>query len=961
LTAILVMILRKMVKNRWLELSLLFGLVMTVALASSMPIYTNAILQRMLVKDLENLQHNTGKFPGTYWVSAFYPYSLDYSFRDTWTRELDGFMLNSIPDQIGLPIRDMYQERSSDSYKFIPADPTRVDATKERRAQIITMSGLEEHIRLVDGRMPAREPVGGVYEVLVIEDALNKLDMVLETEFVIAEEDVPAIRVKPVGVFDKKDYADAYWFNSLEEYRTSFFVPFDLFERDFTYGHKLKLTYSYWHLALDYSKTNLDTVGRFVQADAMVTQAFAIRFDSILRQAPALKVYEGYSDKEERLRLLLWSLHVPVLIVLGFYLFMVANLITDRQKTEISVLRSRGASRWQILLGYSIEGFILGAIAFMLGPYVGLALTQMLGASSGFLEFVQRAKLEVGLNMEAFRYAGIAVISSWVMTLIPAFLATRVSIVERKQQMARIRGSSIWHKLFLDVVLIALALYGLRTFNRRLEDMTALGLNANDLSIDPLLFVIPALFVLGAGLFVLRAYPWFIKLVFWAGRRWWSPSLYSTLLQVGRSTTQYQFIMVFMIMTIATGLFSASAARTINQNAEDKISYKNGSDIVIQAVWESDAPPESEGPGQMTTNPDEVVLAKKVQFSEPPFLPFAQLPGVEHAAKVFHKRDASLTVDKSRAVVDLMGIDTDDFGRTAWLRDDLLTHHFYDYLNLIAGDPSAVLISRSIAEELNARVGQTIYAGWNGVEPTKLVVYGIVDYWPGWNPNPFLSTSSKGAPGGKNAVSKPKLVVGHLSYIQSNMALEPYEIWLKLKPEATSQTLYQAIADQKLRVERMTDAKQQRIAAKNDPFQMAINGVMTLGFLVSMMISFLGFILYWVLSLSGRILQFGIMRAMGISFRQLVGMLVTEQALTTGAALFIGVVTGQIAGRLFVPLFQMAYDPATQVPPFRVLFDPRDELQLYLIVGTMTTIGLIALGYMLSRIKIHQAVKLGED
>jgi putative ABC transport system permease protein len=961
LTAILVMILRKMIKNRWFELSLLFGLVMTVALASSMPIYTNAILQRMLVKDLENLQHHTGKFPGTYWVSAFYPFSLDFSFRDSWTRELDGFMLKDVPNQVGLPLHTMYQERSTDVHSFSPADPTRVDATKKRLAQLVAMSGLEEHIRLVDGRMPSSEPVNGVYEVLVVEGALNKLDMVLGNEFVLTEEGAPEVHVMPVGVIDKLDYTDVYWYNTMEQYRTSFFVPFQLFERDFTYGHKLKLTYSYWHLAFDYSKTKLDTVDRFAQADDMVERMFASRFESVIRQAPALQIYEGYSEKEERLRLLLWSLHVPVIIVLAFYLFMVANLITDRQKTEIAVLRSRGASRWQILLGYSIEGLILGALALVLGPYVGLMLTKMLGASNGFLEFVQRARLDVGLNGEAYRYAGVAVVSSWIMTLIPAFLATRVSIVERKQQMARIRKSSIWHKLFFDVVLIALALYGLRTFDRRLEDMTSLGLNANDLQIDPLLFVIPALFVLGTGLFVLRAYPWFIQLVFWLGRRWWSPSLYSTLLQVGRSTTQYQFIMVFMIMTVATGLFSASAARTINENAEDKIRYRNGADIVIQAVWENDAPPESEGPGQATTNPDEVVLPKKVQFSEPPFLPFAELPGVEHAAKVFHKRDASLTVDKSRSAVELMGIDTDDFGYTSWLRDDLHPHHFYDYLNLIAKEPSAVLISRSIAEELNARVGQTIYVGWNGVEPTKLIVYGIIDYWPGWNPNPQTGASQTSAPGGKSKVSKPKLVIGHLSYIQSNMALEPYEIWLKLEPEAASQPLYQAIADQKLRVERMTDARQERIAAKNDPFQMAINGVMTLGFLVSMIISFLGFILYWVLSLSGRILQYGIMRAMGISFRQLVGMLVTEQALTTGAALLIGVATGQITGRLFVPLFQMAYDPATQVPPFRVLFDPRDELQLYMIVGSMTAIGLIALGYMLSRIKIHQAVKLGED
>ena len=151
------------------------------------------------------------------------------------------------------------------------------------------------------------------------------------------------------------------------------------------------------------------------------------------------------------------------------------------------------------------------------------------------------------------------------------------------------------------------------------------------------------------------------------------------------------------------------------------------------------------------------------------------------------------------------------------------------------------------------------------------------------------------------------------------------------------------------------------VRSKNDPFQLAVNGVMTLGFLIAIGISFIGFLLYWVLSLYGRILQFGVLRAMGISFAQLIGMLVAEQLLTSGAAVLIGMITGNTASRLFVPLFQLTFDSSSQVPPFQVSFDPNDQLHLYVIVTVMIGIGLLLLGTMLSRIKIHQAVKLGED
>ncbi|UUZ94671.1 hypothetical protein LJK87_09165 [Paenibacillus sp. P25] len=75
-------------------------------------------------------------------------------------------------------------------------------------------------------------------------------------------------------------------------------------------------------------------------------------FENTSLKAPALQTLSGYYAKEEKLRLMLWSLNVPVMMMLAYYLFMVSNLITERQKTEIAVLRSRGRagcrSSWAI-------------------------------------------------------------------------------------------------------------------------------------------------------------------------------------------------------------------------------------------------------------------------------------------------------------------------------------------------------------------------------------------------------------------------------------------------------------------------------------------------------------------------------------------------------------------------------------------------------------------------------------
>jgi len=962
--AILVMIFRKMLKNKWLELSLLFGLVLSVALVSSMPIYTEAILQRMLVKELENYQVSSGAYPVTH-RTGLYLTDDDPQKNGESTRQVDAFM-ESVKDRFSLPILEQVTERGTDTFSFKPIDTERVDPEVRRNADLVAFSNLEQHITLVDGVMPAKEPVNGVYEVLVVESALTQLKMVLGNEFIIADERIKKpITVKPVGIINPKDEHDLFWYTSVESYSRSFLMDFELFEKTITNSSEtdISMRSGFWFFAFDYSRMNMQSIESFIRTHNRIEGYVTNTFNSQSIKAPALSVISKYLDRQEQLRVMLWSLNVPVMIMLGFYLFMVSNLIVDRQKTEIAVLRSRGASRLQVLLSYVIEGILLGVVAYIIGPYVGMLITKLLGASNGFLEFVQRSALIVELNATAYKYALYAVTFSLIMTLIPAFLATRTSIVGHKQQMARMTKLSFWHKYFLDIVLLGISIYGLQSFKRRMSDLQSLGLDSASFKVDPLLFLVPALFTLGLGLLLLRIYPLFIRLVYWLGRRMWPPSLYSTLIQVGRSSTQYNFLMVFLMVTLATGLFSASAARTMNSNTLEKVRYQNGTDVIMNIKWENDAPPpsmggmeEAGGEEAADTSALPITGPKRIQYTEPPFQVFTELPGVENAAKVFVKDDANVQIGKSTSRIKLMGVDTDEFGKTAYLKDRLLEHHFYDYLNLISTEPSAVLVSRSMAQEAGVKEGDSIYIGWNNVTYKPFTVYGIIDFWPTFNPNPQQPTSGNKKP------ELPKLVVGHLSYIQSTIALEPYQVWIDLKDEPNARTVFnEAINEKEIPVENLIDTGYELTQAKNDPFQMAINGVMTLGFLISVVISFFGFLLYWVLSLNGRVLQYGILRAMGISFMQLIGMLITEQVLTSGAAFLLGAGIGNVTSVLFVPLFQLSFNPATQVPPFQVLFDPSDSFRLYMIVTGMIIIGLVILGHLLSRIKIHQAVKLGED
>jgi putative ABC transport system permease protein len=415
--------------------------------------------------------------------------------------------------------------------------------------------------------------------------------------------------------------------------------------------------------------------------------------------------------------------------------------------------------------------------------------------------------------------------------------------------------------------------------------------------------------------------------------------------------------MLFLILTVGTGLFNASAARTMNGNMEDQIRYAGGSDLVLRQLWMSNAPPPSI-PGAPGMGANETGMPEKISYLEPPFEVFKSFPGVEAAARVFVKDEAFVTHGAADAKARLIGIDTDDFGRTAWMKENLLPYHFYDYLNLIASDPYAVLVSRTMADRLSVKEGDTLQVSWAGLDSMQARVYGIIDYFPTFNPNP---AAGDGANGGNAA--PPLLIVAHLETIQNELALEPYDVWIKLKTGGVEERelLFESMEKRGISLVSIEDTYDKITDSRNDPFRMAMNGVMSLGFIISLAISFVGFLLYWVLALQGRMLQLGIFRAMGISFLQMLGMLSVEQALTSGAGFFIGLICGITAGTVFVPMFQLSFDPGKIVPPFEVMFQPGDLLQLLLMTMCMLSTALVILGWMLKGMKIYQAVKLGED
>ena len=948
------MVLRRMFSNPWMVICLLLGSILSTALVSCIPIYTDGILQRMLTKDLQNYQIQTQNFPGQYRVEASLYYNFKPEDRFNAYRYFDRRIMSQYIPAYELPIISVSQSVKLGNL-YVPRNESEGDKIGNMMfAQLGTRSGLADHITITNGRLYSdKQTEDGIYEVMVSQQAMKELELLLDGVYTLTDPVSKyqfVCKVKVVGVFTVKDPNDVYWTNGLGEHGKEFLMSEKLFHDTFISEAGDLITEAQWDCAFDYHKITLQNLSGITKAYEEQAKWYGKYRGSLNLMMPAIEILQKYDERAAQLKTMLWVLTVPVFIMLIFYIFMVSQLIINHDENGIAVLKSRGASKSQIFISYLIESIIIGGAALLTGPPLGLFICGILGSSNGFLEFVQRSALPVSLSSKAMGYSLAAVVLLIITMLAPVIASSRVTIVKHKQDKARAKKAPVWKKFFLDIVLLLISGYGVYRYQQQQKLLESTGMEALEMQIDPLLFLASTLFVLGTGLLFLRIYPYLVRFIYWVGRKFWSPVLYISLIQVGRSRGQEQFLMLFIILAISTGLFNANSARTINKNMEDKISYSIGADVRLLAKWKDNQPKSSGGPPGMG---GEAAAAKKepLRYYEPDFSDYSTLSGTELATKVLMEENGMVqTATEWVNDIKIMGIIPDQFAKVAWFRPDLLPYHWYNYLNLLSEAPKAFLVSSNLKEKYKLTEGDTIYLSWGEQSYLEGVIYAFIDYWPAYNPNP----TQKG-------MEAPGLVVANLSYIQNKLAVQPYEVWIKKTEGATDKQINEDITNRDLDILKIDYRGQELVKMKNDAMLQGMNGMLSLGFIAAMLISMLGFLIYWIISIQNRVLQFGILRAMGMSLSKVIGMLACEQVLVSGAAILTGILVGGITGDIFIPLLQIAYSSADQVPPFNIMANAADYIKIYSVIGTMLLLGFLILWRIISKIKIDQAVKLGED
>jgi putative ABC transport system permease protein len=956
---------RKMWNTRWLTLSTLAGLILAVAFATSIPMYADGALKRVVAQSLQ--EKSTGLPAGS--LLMRYQSTGGEQADLAGLKTVDDYIRSDVPKKIGFPHQTYVGGFSIRSSEISPVDPN-VDASRTRQFAIMTMTGLEDKAELTQGRWYTNsEGSGSELEAVIMEESMYRNEIHIGEEYdypVYSGLDI-TLRVKIVGAYKPKDPTDPYWYTGLESLMGTLQVSEPAFKQNLLTKQKIPLHTANWYYAFDLREIQtsmLTPLGRTL--DRLNIELYQ-RLKETKVEISFASTLTDFRRQSLQLQTLLFTLAAPMIAMVFYFIAMNARQSLDKQRGDIAVLRSRGAGTRQIIWMYLLEGLLLGVTALILGPLIGWFMAKSIGSANGFLTFVDRQSIPVGFSTEAIIAGCAAVLLAILATIIPAVIYARASIVNYKQQMARSDRRPVWQRWYLDILLLAVAGYGWYMFNERQMITFQTGMTTDQLNVNPFLFFVPALAIFSLGLFFLRVFPWLLKLFNRIGKRWLPVPLYLTLTQLSRSSTSYYPLMILLILTLGLGVYNASAARTIDLNSTERTLYKYGSDVVLQVSWEGT--PEisrtsgsnggggsnggaggaggsagggaGSGGGAGGGSGDRPVPTR-INFSEPPFEVFRTLDGVEAAARVLQAKGSVIISGRSIGQGTVMGIDNVDFSKVAWFRNDLFPTHPFRYLNLLGTYEQAAIIPSGVAKKYQLKPGDPISVGLpDGV--VEFVIVGILPYWPSQYPD------------------KSPFVIANLDYIYDQVPIIPYDVWLKMKPDAKVAPLVTKLMDKGIELASIKDVRSELIVQSKLPTRGGVFGILSLGFLVSVIVSLAGYVLYWFFNLSGRVVQFGVLRAMGLSRKQLTGMLLLEQVFTAGLSIGLGVLIGKISSLLFLPFLQTADNVADSVPPFRVVFDNKDTNQLYLVVGFMMLTGAAILFLHIRRLKVHQAVKMGEE
>lgn len=960
--ALLWITLKRIVKNWRLVTPLLLGLVLASAFVAAVPIYSAASLQRSFIQHWR--EQDSFRAPFAVIPSHRNP-RRKLPVTPAQLAGLERYLEDALQAAAGQPAQSFSAYRTF-GVDFLMLSPEVDSGGRVARAELGVMSNLQEHAEVIDGRW-FRDRQDGVVEVVAGGRTLDELELLVGSRYrwaytLLPDEEIdPAaagaagvdlrsvqgrrfavVAIEVVGVVrPRPGLTSREWIYPLLPDRL--FMRAEPFARMQQAG--MRVDRADWQWVFDDRRVQVADVGQMIaQLEAIEARLAELVPGTEFWLSP-LEFFRDFKRTLDRVSLFLLSLAAPTLAMIVAYVMLMAALSVEQRIAEVATLHSRGAGRLQVLASFALEWAVLAGAAALVGPYVGLIAARSVGSTEGFLGFAAIAgadgasTLPLAVTRQSRWFAALASFLAVAAAVGPAAAGGRLSVVTLRQLRARGMRRSFWHRYFIDVIVLGVGFYGYSSLRwqsvRLAPDAT--------IDADPLLFVVPVLFFLGFGLALLRLFPLAMGALSRLTTVMRGVVWQLSFRRLARNTGPFVSVVVLLIVTVAMGIYNGSAARTLQRNIADRISYLAGAEVVVMESWIPPNPDEPEPPRRRGD-------PRPVAASEPPWLARAEIAGVEAMARVLYRRVEGSRGSQQLGAFNLLALVPDEFARAAWRRDDLLPYRITDYLAALARHREGVLISRSLAARHDLGPGDAFTIEYQN-QPIEAYVVAVIPYWPALDP------------------FDRAFAVANLMHVQDFTVLEPYESWYSLNegmPVAAAgmtaaEHLVAELAELGVTAERVLDTGRQLALLQREPYRRGFFGVLSLGFVAAAAVTVLALTVSTISSTREQSVQLAALRANGLSAMQTTGVLAVERILTVGVGVGLGVAAARLAALLFLPLLRDRADEVSMVPPYLVVTDVADLTALLLTVAAALAAAVVAVAVFISRRQVAGAVRLGDE
>lgn len=957
---------QKLLYKKWLNICLLIGIIILTAVAACLPMYQNLAENQAFQNLMKEYINEEERYPSVITLSNAFAVEEGENAYKAATEQMNKCD-EILDDDLHIKPKERIKLFTIREQKINPLQNAG-NSVGANNYRLSVLSDFQNHIKLAAGCMfddtasvKRGTPEEGVisfdqdtkYTCVVsaalLEESGFYIGQTLEFEKMICQDNAP-LRVTITGVFEEKESEDTYWVNPPLAYTRHLFVSEAMMSEilDDVSGER-EIAYKN-HNLYDYENMYAKELQRFYRTLKHYTSS-GFENGAIEWETDFFDLLDAYMENARKIKATLWILELPMLVLILVFIYMISSQILELEGNEIAVLKSRGVSIKQIVWLYFVQSSLLAGIGVLIGLPMGYGLCRLFGQSDAFLEFVSRADLTVKITASTMVYCIAAAVFAVAFMTLPLLHIAREDIVSKKSKRGK-SDVSLWERYYIDVILLAVSGYAYYSFQKQRGEIASKVLNGDGL--DPFLFLGATLFMLSLGMLVLRVFRLLVKLIYIIGKKKWSPAMYASFLQILRTKGKQGFISLFLIVTLSMGIFYSNIARTINQNEEDRALYNLGTDIVLKEEWIKMAATRS-----IAKDKQEVSF----YYVEPSTNLFSEVREVSESATKVLQRNVGMKGAKDLTKNGrLMAIHTKEFGSVAWMRDGTLDKHWYHYLNDLADASQNVLVSSNAKTDFGLKIGDSIKYFPSLEEKNTRdtlgtvtgTICGFVDAWPGFSGYQTV-TDEKGV----RKQEPVYLIVANYGFIESTNGTQPCEIWAKTGGK--NQDIFDITSRDEIHLEYSNNANTELILAKQTSIIQITNGMLTMSFLVVLVLCMIGFLIYWIISIRQRELLFGIYRAMGMSMREIIGMLVNEQVFCSLLAIICGVISGIVTSRVFISLIVIAYAPESHCLPYILYSSPKDMVRMGIVVTFILGSCIFILAKMLSKMKVAQVIKLGED